>query len=275
MGGGLSMCGILGLISYKENPLTALEKRMIKKAINDLFTFSEARGRDASGIAMLTDKQMFLFKDDVPASKFVLMSSYKDIMWELNNPANKFKAIIGHTRLKTKGTQKFNVNNHPIRAGRIVGVHNGFIINDDALFEKYKSEITREGLVDSEIIFKLINMYREKNKSLIESTVKTVNELYGSCACAFLDTEAPDYLILYTTNSSFSNLHVYVYNYAKVIVFASTELILHKALSNNMTLSPQMSSHKIELAGTGMRIDLRTGERANFSAESLMAKLVA
>ena len=56
----------------------------------------------------------------------------------------------------TKGHPRIEANNHPIRHGAVVGVHNGIIFNDDELmaahgFERAEPKMT----VDSEAIFAL------------------------------------------------------------------------------------------------------------------------
>jgi glucosamine 6-phosphate synthetase-like amidotransferase/phosphosugar isomerase protein len=60
---------------------------------------------------------------------------------------------MGHTRLPTRGSVLDNRNNHPIRAGMIIGTHNGTIYNADWLFKKLR--LPRYTEVDSELIFRL------------------------------------------------------------------------------------------------------------------------
>ena len=71
-------------------------------------------------------------------------------------------SIVGHCRQKTKGTERNNANNHPIVRDLIVGVHNGMIHNDDITFNNYKDAIKRNGEVDSEIIFALIEYFSQE-----------------------------------------------------------------------------------------------------------------
>ena len=62
-------------------------------------------------------------------------------------------ALLGHTRWRTRGDPGNNANNHPIRAGDIVGTHNGTLYNADALFRRLR--LPRFAEVDSEVIFRM------------------------------------------------------------------------------------------------------------------------
>ena len=39
---------------------------------------------------------------------------------------------------RTRGDERVNSNNHPIRAGEVIGTHNGTIYNTDYLFRRWK-----------------------------------------------------------------------------------------------------------------------------------------
>ncbi len=85
----------------------------------------------------------------------------------------------------TKGHPSLAANNHPIRHGAIVGVHNGIIANDDDLFDRHGFERAEPGMtVDSEAIFALVEVSDDVPRSL--------EELYGSMATAWLDERAAD-----------------------------------------------------------------------------------
>lgn len=74
-----------------------------------------------------------------------------------NSTARQAPSAIVHTRQHTQGSPQFNVNNHPIRTGPIVGVHNGMVMNDGEIFRSLADAgVERQGLVDSEAIFAAI-----------------------------------------------------------------------------------------------------------------------
>lgn len=254
------MCGILGLIHYSKSAPTYMKAKLLRKATTSLLKESQSRGHDATGLLMVTDKKATLLKDNVPANKFVATTEYSDVLKSLNR-SNCFRTMIGHVRQKTKGHQKFNVNNHPITANRIVGVHNGIIGNDDYLFDKHVAHLDRAGEVDSEIIFRLIDFHRNSGKTLVDSVKSTCGEIAGSYACAFTDLKNPNYLTLFTNKG---NLDILIYAQLKIIAFASSEFILTKALHGNSALDPMFATHHIEMWQDGLRINTQTGKVFKF-----------
>ena len=64
---------------------------------------------------------------------------------------------MGHTRWRTRGDERNNRNNHPIRAGQVIGTHNGTLYNADALFRRWR--LPRHAEVDSELIFRLADRH--------------------------------------------------------------------------------------------------------------------
>ena len=84
----------------------------------------------------------------------------------------------------TKGHPTIEANNHPIRHGAVVGVHNGIILNDEELFEQHGwTRAHPEMTVDSEAIF-----------ALVEETDEAVRArgADGSMATAWIDERRPD-----------------------------------------------------------------------------------
>ena len=80
----------------------------------------------------------------------------------------------------TKGHPRIEANNHPIRHGRVVGIHNGIILNDEELFARYGFERAEpEMTVDSEAIFALAEH--------AEGHPEALEELDGAMATAWFD----------------------------------------------------------------------------------------
>jgi glucosamine 6-phosphate synthetase-like amidotransferase/phosphosugar isomerase protein len=97
--------------------------------------------------------------------------------------------VLVHVRDYTKGHPRIEANNHPIRHGTVVGVHNGIIVNDDELmlehgFERAEPEMT----VDSEAIFALAEAHNGRPEAL--------EQLCGSMATAWLDERRPGTVFL-------------------------------------------------------------------------------
>jgi glucosamine 6-phosphate synthetase-like amidotransferase/phosphosugar isomerase protein len=88
-----------------------------------------------------------------------------------------------HVRDYTKGHPTIEANNHPIRHGAVVGVHNGIIANDEEIFAEFGFRRARPGMtVDSEAIFALVDWDRSP---------RVLERLRGTMATAWLDERMP------------------------------------------------------------------------------------
>jgi glucosamine--fructose-6-phosphate aminotransferase (isomerizing) len=97
--------------------------------------------------------------------------------------------LLAHVRDYTKGHPDLPANNHPIRHGAVVGVHNGIIGNDDELFARHEISRAEPGMtVDSEIIFALAERSRGHTADVLE-------QLDGTLATAWIDEERPELLM--------------------------------------------------------------------------------
>ena len=89
-----------------------------------------------------------------------------------------------HVRDYTKGHPTIEANNHPIRHGSVVGIHNGIIVNDEEIFAHYGFERAHpEMTVDSEAIFALAEH--------AQGSPEALEELHGAMATAWLDERSP------------------------------------------------------------------------------------
>ncbi len=227
------MCGILGMAFQKGHTMRSNEE--VSEIYKRLLVESNARGSDATGTVFISLLNAMVIKHHMPARKFVETDYYKDVAKRrikmdgpMKNKGEEPFVIMGHTRLKTKGTQMVIHNNHPIIANRIIGVHNGHIGNDDELFGDYEKEgVERKGRVDSEIIFRLIDHFAyKKNMSMNKAIYKAIEITTGCAACAAINTAEPWVLWLFRFKNP-----IVVYRYPKrgLIMFASTSMFMDKA----------------------------------------------
>jgi glucosamine 6-phosphate synthetase-like amidotransferase/phosphosugar isomerase protein len=97
--------------------------------------------------------------------------------------------VLVHVRDYTKGHPTIEANNHPVRHGTVVGVHNGIIVNDEELFDRHGFEREEpEMSVDSEAIFALAEE--------LGSRAGTFEHLRGSMAAAWMDDREPGAIYL-------------------------------------------------------------------------------
>jgi len=160
------------------------------------------RGQDATGIAFHDAAgQVEVAKDSRPLG---------DLIDEIAVPVQA-RAAIMHVREFTKGVPGINDNNHPIRYGRVVGVHNGHLDNDDELFEHYgKSRSTSLITVDSEAIMMLADHHGDVGAAL--------ERVRGSAAVALVYDDEPGRVTL----AKRASRTLFVAHGRGVLLFAST-----------------------------------------------------
>ena len=264
------MCGIFG-ITLKPN--TGFSEVFIKAIANELFILSETRGKEAAGIAINDGDKINVFKEAVPPSEFINNENYLSIF---NSSIQRFKnnknsrnnidkslSLIGHSRLVTNGFQCDEKDNQPVIISDIVGIHNGIITNENDLWERH-SDLNREFIVDSEVIFKLFSKYLNQNKSTKESTIKTFSELKGSASIAAFGTKNKWLTLATNTGSIF-----YVINEKKsFFAFASEKYILSKLIkSNKFRENVEINEINQIQANYGFQLNLDNLENNYFSLE--------
>lgn len=177
------MCGIAGAI-FKQ-PIK--NKTKLIDTLVDLTICTEVRGTHATGIVVVNKVSNGL-NTATPVSKMPLKASEY-----MPNQGRKFLnnfidentwAVITHCRFGTHGNNMDNRNNHPIKVGNIVGVHNGVISNHEQLGEKYG----RTAEVDSEVIFSSLMAKADLNH---QAFVQTMNELEGSAVVVAVQDKQP------------------------------------------------------------------------------------
>ena len=95
--------------------------------------------------------------------------------------------LLVHVRDYTKGHPRIEANNHPVRHGAVVGVHNGIIVNDEDIFAQHGWSRDRpEMSVDSEAIFALAEAF---------DGAAALEPLRGSMATAWIDERRPELFV--------------------------------------------------------------------------------
>ena len=159
------MCGIAG---YSIDDRSGIDRTLAAQAL--LAGIAE-RGADAVGIAYRTSGAGITVRKQQTGASGLLET--------LDLPATAHHVLL-HVRAYTKGHPTIEANNHPIRHGAVVGIHNGIIENDDALLERYGiPRAQAEMTVDSEAIFALVDDR--------PGDISAFEELEGAMATAWLD----------------------------------------------------------------------------------------
>jgi glutamine---fructose-6-phosphate transaminase (isomerizing) len=215
------MCGIIGLSFTNQN---TVKPALTKAIIHNLLLLSETRGKDASGIAVSTTKEIKILKGNFPAHRLVKTQSYKDLLTEaMTSQDGSYVSIIGHSRMMTNGNQGTHFNNQPVIKAGMVIIHNGIIVNDLKLWDLNK-KLTRKYEVDTEIITSIIRQFLNEGNDLVAAVRKTYAEIDGVASIAVL-FEDNDTLLLASNNGSM----FYIYDEInKFLVFASEKNMLKK-----------------------------------------------
>jgi glucosamine 6-phosphate synthetase-like amidotransferase/phosphosugar isomerase protein len=170
-----TMCGIAG---YSLRSRSNVERTLAAQAL--LAAIAE-RGADAVGYAYRAQSEKYptLVKQRTPAS---------ELLDRVAVPQGATQLLV-HVRDYTKGHPSINANNHPVRHGPIVGIHNGIITNDDELLAPHSCARAEPRMtVDSEAIFAVAAHSRNDPRAL--------ENLRGAMATAWIDEREPDTLFL-------------------------------------------------------------------------------
>jgi glucosamine 6-phosphate synthetase-like amidotransferase/phosphosugar isomerase protein len=164
------MCGIAG---YSLSSRSGVDRTLAAQA---LLAGIADRGADAVGYAYRGEQDVYpvVRKQRTAASR---------LLERISVPEHTTELLI-HVRDYTKGHPSISANNHPVRHGPVVGIHNGIIVNDDELLAEFDCARAEPRMtVDSEAIFALAAHSRNEPAAL--------EALLGSMATAWLDEREP------------------------------------------------------------------------------------
>ena len=233
------MCAVFGFLDYKSK----ISNTILKKLIQNLSIAAEVRGTDATGISYVNHGKVVTFKKAKPAHKV-----------KLYFPKNT-RAVIGHTRMTTQGSEKYNYNNHPFdgRCGTetFALAHNGVLYNDAEWKAKYHLQKTPIE-TDSYVAVQLL----EQEKQLHTESIKKMAELVnGSFVFTILRNDNTLFLVK-------GNNPLTIYHFPKIgiYVYASTKSILDNALQ------------QVNLSDKCCEIDVSEGEIIEIAANGKHSK---
>jgi glucosamine 6-phosphate synthetase-like amidotransferase/phosphosugar isomerase protein len=168
------MCGIAG---YSLQRASGIDRTLAAQAL--LAGIAE-RGADAVGYAYRPPVGAF--------SGHKQRAGASELLERISVPAEATQVLI-HVRDYTKGHPRITANNHPVRHGAVIGVHNGIILNDEEIFARHGIEREEPQMtVDTEAIFALVDEYGVSRDAF--------EELSGSMATAWFDERLLDTLFI-------------------------------------------------------------------------------
>ena len=227
------MCCLFGILDYSGK----LSRKEKTKILSVLSVACEERGTDATGIAYNSDGSLKVYKRPLPAH-LLWFKVYEDT-----------NLVMGHTRMTTQGSERFNGNNHPFagKAGdtTFALAHNGVLSNDKRLRRQHDLPATKIE-TDSYIAVQLLEAAGEIS---FQSLADMAEKLEGSFTISVMTDQDDLYLV-----KGDNPLCLYHYEKLGVYIYASTEPILRAALKQlNMKFGKPT---KIKLdCGEILRID--------------------
>jgi asparagine synthetase B (glutamine-hydrolysing) len=251
------MCGIFGIVlpDIRKQDVSSL-----RDAIKRLFILSESRGKEAAGLAVLSNNKAHIYKEATSASDMIASDRYKGFLSNaLNCSTNGQKepiSLIGHSRLVTDGQQFIGVNNQPVIKGHLVAIHNGIITNHDMIWKNH-SDLKREYDVDTEILLALIQQKLQHGDSLSDSISSSFSEIEGTASVAIVSAEIHG-LVLATNNGSL------YYTYDKMTqsaVFGSENFILREFLTEGGQLLGMSKDLIIQKLKPGTMVYINTDQQ--------------
>ena len=208
------MCALFGYLDIGHQ----VPMKVLRKLLQSLANASEVRGNDASGIAYVKDSSLTIYKRPKPAHK---------MRFRLPEGTT---AVMGHTRMTTQGSEKFNENNHPFRGNAETDfalAHNGVLYNDKEL-RRVKQLPATAIETDSYVAVQLIETQGELN---FDSIKQMAEEVCGTFTFTILDSNNAIWFV-----KGSSPLYLIYFPELRLYVYSSTREIMMKALRNSPLL---------------------------------------
>ena len=239
------MCGIFGIVSVTN--IKGAEVRLLAH-------HSEQRGKDSSGLFISNNHGY-----DLHRANKAITSLLKDV-----NAATT-GLVMGHSRLITNGL----ADNQPVYRDGICVIHNGIVVNHDALWAQVGK--TRRQEIDTEIIAAIAANHLETGGTVNGVAARVLSLCEGVVACALALPELGK-LCLFSNNGSLyhgtkAGTHYFAsesYPLAQLkcedvaqvraeglvldIPSAATEPTIHEHAQRTTNLIPSLGAHKAEEA---------------------------
>ncbi len=173
------MCGIVGYVGYKQ------AYPVVIKGLRRL----EYRGYDSSGVALLKDGKINVYKKKGRVSELEELMIGKDVSATIG---------IGHTRWATHGEPSDrNAHPHQSSTGRLAMIHNGIIEN----YAPIKQELVKKGYTfksetDTEVLLNFIEDILLNNKCSVEEALRiALKRVTGAYCILLIDSQDPETII--------------------------------------------------------------------------------
>jgi len=173
------MCGIVGYIGHRE------AYPIVVKGLKRL----EYRGYDSSGVALLNNGQLNVYKKKGKVAEMEEATVGKDVHSHIG---------IGHTRWATHGEPSDrNAHPHVSQSGELAMIHNGIIEN----YAHIKQELISKGYdfksdTDTEVLLNFIEDIKKNNDCTLEEALRiALKRIVGAYCILLISKDDPDTII--------------------------------------------------------------------------------
>ena len=181
------MCGIVGYVGNKS----------VVNILLDGLEQLEYRGYDSSGVAVMCDSEIKVYK---------AIGKLQNLRNELSGHEKEYSQStmgIGHIRWATHGAPTLlNAHPHTCTCGNLVVVHNGIIEN----YKELREELSKDGCVfrsqtDTEAVAHLVARKYAECKNLTEAVRLASEEIEGAYALCVMHNDCKNTLVITKRNA--------------------------------------------------------------------------
>ena len=220
------MCGIFGIVVARG---ATADSALTRKLLVALAHSSERRGSEASGLAV-SDAAGLRFMRSAGSIRNTLRGPEATTLLDEALTESALAggvAIIGHSRLVTNGTQGLPENNQPVTSDGFVGVHNGIIVNEPELWQRY-APLPRTSKVDTEVFFRLADRFVARGMDPTDAVSQVYGLIDGEANIACLSTHRRSLWLATNVGS----LYQVMLPEKGLLLFASEEYFLREAMAS-------------------------------------------
>jgi asparagine synthetase B (glutamine-hydrolysing) len=263
------MCGIFGLVAGAG---LGLPQSTLERTVRGLFLLSEARGKEAAGLACLCRGQVDYFKCPERARDMLGRQGFQSFFAEAlrriyqdgrdggQGGAGGF-GLMGHSRLVTNGLETLARNNQPVVTAHTIGVHNGIIVNEGDLWRRHP-DLVRDAEIDTKVLLSLLDKFRAQSDSEEDALRLAMAEMEGSASIAYFPDRG-DLLVLATNTGSLYTAHSPA---GGLFLFASEGMFLRKAIAEaGLDKSPGGFTFAHLAPGRGLLVEIASCAQRGFA----------
>lgn len=258
------MCGIFGAV-YGKDP--AIPASFIGKVVEGLLRYSETRGNEAAGFVVHDGAGIDVVKQAGEVSLLLANPVFHELVAKAEAAFGRVQsgavaadgragllATMGHSRMVTNGAQSDNENNQPVIVPGVVGIHNGIVVNDAALWRKH-TDLVRRYDVDTEVLLQLVRKFLDRSNDVGEAVRLAFGEIFGAASTAIFFDDRREIALATNTGSLFT-----IRNERNTFLAFASERFILQSLVDTMGIESVVGkiSYRPIRAKTGIVLDLAT-----------------